>query len=420
MLFKLLSLFLSIYFLVLFPCVSQGFSDTLSLHEAIRMALERNPEIIASRKKLDAVRAQLTQARALPDPEFELEYEELPGSFSIGKFGERNIGFTQSIEFPVKWWLRNRVAGYRVNAVKFSVFEMTRLEVKTKVKIAYDRILLGKTILEYAKQNLGLAQGFLEKASVRFEAGDVSQLEVLRAEVEVGRAQNQVTIAHNKLSVPKAELNTFLARDIQSPLEVIGDLVFHPFEANLVNLKNIALLSRPDLQGSEMSYAESQTQRSAVLSSVVPDFNVGIFRQTINDPVVRESFWHVSFGLKIPLWAMFRQRGEIAEVSAEVGRAKAEKDALRSRILLEVHSAFLDLKAAEEQVSLFQDRTVRVAEQAYEMASQSYHEGKATYLEILDAQRVLNETRIEYAETLFKYRLGLTILERSIGKDIAE
>ena len=53
-------------------------------------------------------------------------------------------------------------------------------------------------------------------------------------------------------------------------------------------------------------------------------------------------------------------------------------------------------------------------------AAERLYSEKATYLEILDAQRVLNETRIEYAETLFKYRLGLTILERSIGKDIAE
>lgn len=406
-------------FLIFILSTGQVSAGILTRQKAIQVALEYNPEVIAAQKEWDAARARVYQARALPDPELKMEYEELPGKFLLGKFGERNIGFTQRIEFPLKWWLRNRAVSLSADAVRMSAFEMTKLEVATKVKVTYDRVLLGIKILEYTEQNLKFAQNFLQKAMVRFEAGDVPQLDVLRAEVEVGRAENRVTVTRNALSVSRAELNTLLVRDIQIPFEVNGELVYHPLEIDLDRLKDISLERRPDLLGSEITLSAVQARRSTVLSSVVPDLNLGIFRQTIGELTNRQGFWHVSFGLEIPLWAMFRQRGEIAEASAEVSRAKADKDAIHFQVLLEVERAFLNLKAAGAQVRLFQKRTLRVAERAYEMASRSYQEGKATYLELLDAQRVLTETRVEYVEALFDYRSSLATLERSIGGDIA-
>lgn len=395
-------------------------AEELSRAEAIRIALENNPEVIAAEKEWDIARAQVVQARGFPDPEFELEYEEVPGSLSLGKFGERNVGLSQRIEYPMKRWYNKRAAHYRADALKFSAFEMKKLETVTNVKQAYDRILLGKKILEYTESNLQLAQNFMKKSRIRFEAGDISKLGVLRAEVEVGRAQNQLTVARNELLMPKAEMNMLLARDIETPLDVSDDFVFNPPELDLGRLKSAALENRPDILGSEMSIIESQIRRSAAKSSIIPDLNLGLFRQTISEPTGNEGYWRISFGLDIPIWAMFRQRGVMAEANADLGRVKAEKNALYYRALLEVERAFLTVKAAEEQVRLFREKTLHVAEQAYEMASLSYEEGKATYLELLDTQRLLTETRIEFAETLFHFRSGLTALERSVGGEIAD
>ena len=90
-------------FMILAGGITSIEAEPLTRSEAIRLALERNPEVIVARKEWDAARARVSQARALPDPELELEFEELPGRFSLGQFGERNIGATQTIEFPVKW-----------------------------------------------------------------------------------------------------------------------------------------------------------------------------------------------------------------------------------------------------------------------------------------------------------------------------
>ena len=395
-------------------------AEELSRDEAILIALENNPKVIAAKNEWEAAQAQIIQTRGLPDPEFELEYEEVPGSMSIGKFGERNLGLSQRIEYPMKRWYKKRAAVTRADAMKFSALEMKKLETVTNVKLVYDRILLGKKILEYTESNLRLAQSFLEKASIRFEAGDISKLEVLRAEVEVGRAHNQVTVARNELLLPKAELNMLLARDIQTPLDVLDDLMFNPPDLELGKLKRTAMENRPDIRGAEMSINELQINRSAAKSSLIPDLNLGVFRQTIAEPNGNEGYWRIRFGVDIPIWSLFRQRGVMAEANAEIGRVTAEKNALYYQALLEVERAFLTVKASEDQVRLFREKTLSVAEQAYEMANLSYEEGKASYLELLETQRLLTETRLEFAETIFRFRSGLTALEKSVGGEMKD
>ena len=412
--------FLTVAFSVA-PCtVSLGCAEILTRDDAIRIGLERNPGIIAAWNEWEAARAKLLQARALPDPEFELEYEELPGSLNLGSFGERNLGIVQTIPFPVKWMLHNRAAGQHTEAVRNSTFEVKKLEVRTAIKVLFDRILLGKTILVYVEQNLELTKAFQAKTKVRFNAGDVSMLDVLRAEVELGRAQSRVTTAKNDLSIFGAELNTMLARDTQSSFDVSGELVFRPLDIELESMKKTALENRPDLNGAEKSFEESQTLKKLAVTSIVPDMNVGAFRQTLRDTAGREGYWHLSVGFDIPLWAMVRRRGEIAEAAAEVGRSNALKQSLRNQALLEVENAYRNLKSLEEQVELYREKTLDAVEKSYEMANRSYQEGKATYLELLEAQRILTETRIEYAEILFRYSSELSILERSVGKDIDE
>ena len=80
----------------------------------------------------------------------------------------------------------------------------------------------------------------------------------------------------------------------------------------------------------------------------------------------------------------------------------------------------MQLRNAEEQVQLFQGTIVAAAERAFEVASRSYREGKATYLDALEAQRSLIEVREEYASALFDHRAALAQLEWATGGELAE
>ena len=180
----------------------------------------------------------------------------------------------------------------------------------------------------------------------------------------------------------------------------------------------MALENRPDLRGAALYIESLEAGKSEKKASIFPDLAIGIFRQTITEPLGRENFWHLTLALEIPIWAFYRQRGSIQEASAEIRQAASQQASLRSNILLEVETAIHEFTAAREQMELFNVRVLSLAEKSYDMALRSYEEGKATYLELMDAQKALTETRIEYTETLFNYRSAVIGLERYIGKDI--
>ena len=194
--------------------------QSLTRDEAVRLALAQNPEVKAAHQAWEGAQARARQAGALPDPEFELEYEELPGFGDVGDFGERNIGVVQRIESPLKWWHRRKAGKQQAQATRLLALETTRQDVRLRVSVAFDRIVLHQNILQHTRKNLALARDILRKARIRLQAGDVPQLEVMRAEVEAGRATNQVTAAQNNLSAAQAVLNTLLAR----PLDALAGL----------------------------------------------------------------------------------------------------------------------------------------------------------------------------------------------------
>ncbi|MCE2447735.1 MAG: TolC family protein [Candidatus Latescibacteria bacterium] len=380
--------------------------------EAIRLVVERNPQVEAARNAYEAARARARQAGALPNPEF--EFEELPKLGSSGDHGEHTIGVSQRVEFPLKWWHRFQAGRQHAEAARLAVFEMAKLDISLQAKQAYDRIALQKSLLQHARQDLDLAQNILRQAHIRFKAGDVSQLDVMRASVEVGRATNRRTAAQNDLSVAKTALNALLARPLQTPFALADSLVYQPVETHLDQLTAAALKQRPDLAGTELQLKALQSQQAAATAAYWPDLNVGLALQQQHGGHEEDS-WLLRFSMEVPLWAFSRQRGERAEAKAEVAKVAAERDVVRYQVLLETEQAYLDLKTAEEQVILFQGQILPEAKRAFAVAGRSYDEGKLTYLELLEAQRTYIETQIEYAQALFEYRMATAALERAIA-----
>lgn len=411
--YTVFNLFVAI--VALSAAVRPASAQVLTRSEAVQIALDNNPRVTAGLEAWRAAKARRLVALALEDPELEIEYEELPGVFDTGQFGERNIGITQRIESPVKWWFRQRAYGHEAESVRYSAFEATRLEVATQAKVLFDRLLADQKMLASSVDNLRLARDFAQKTRTRFESGDVSRLEPMRAEVQVGLAETQLADAQAGLTTSKASLNTVLGRDVSTPVEIAGELSLSSETLDLDTLKSLAMARRPDLLGGRQSLMSARSSQSGTVASLVPDLRLSISRQTVVGTNSRSKFWRTSFGIEIPVWALFRQRGEVSGAAAEVRQAEAENKDIRQSAMLEVESRFAALVAARRKAELFQTGILKLADASYEATSESYRQGKATYLDLLEAQRTLTETRIANFESIFDYRRALAELEQATG-----
>ena len=390
-------------------------AEPLTRTRAVQIAVENNPQVAAAEAEWRGAKFRRWVALAPADPELELEFEELPGVFDTGKFGERNIGITQRIESPLKWWFRQRSLAQGAESIRYSALEVTRLEVATRTKVLFDRLLTDQEMLVSSEDNLRLAKDLAKRARTRFESGDVARLEMIRADVQVGLAESQLADALARLSTSRASLNTVLGRNVAVPVEISGELSLASKTFELDALRSLAIARRPDLLGGRQSLLSARSSQSGTVASLVPDLNLSISRQTIVGPTSRSSFWRTTFGIELPVWALFRQRGEISMAKAEVRQTEAEYSGLRQRAMLEVESRFAALTAARKKAELFQTGILKLARMAHEATSESYRQGKATYLDLLEAQRTLTQTRIAYFESIFDYRRALAGLEQATG-----
>src|SRR5262245_14285185 len=115
--------------------------EKLTLQQAIQLAMANNPQVLTAQKQVDAARARILQAEAIPNLGFGLHWDETPSNFDITAAGERNIGFVQPFEFPGKRGARRRVA--RIDQQCFEAnLRRTSVLLSAEVKRAYCRAWL--------------------------------------------------------------------------------------------------------------------------------------------------------------------------------------------------------------------------------------------------------------------------------------
>jgi len=388
--------------------------EGLTLQGAITIALQRNPNIQAALKRYEAAVARIRQAKAFPEPALYWDSDLQPSFFGFSRSAESYVGISQLIEFPGRRHFRGKVAESEAD-VAYSDADIAKLELILQVKITFYEVLLAQERQSYARENLTLAQDFLEKAQIRYQAGSVARFEVLRAEVEVARAENQLRIATNEVDLAKAKLNFLLYRKLEEPIEPEGELERPPYAPELTQLFKEAEQKRPELKGVRYTIKAEEHAGSLAKLSYFPDLDLQLTRHYLQD---EGTFWDVVFSFSLPIFFWQRQQGEIAEARARISSLQAESAYLANLIFLEVKDAHLRVLATQDRIKLYKEKILKEAEEIYRIAIRSYQEGEIGYLEVLEARRTLMGIRLSYADVLFENQVSVAELEKATAADL--
>ncbi len=385
--------------------------NTFSLEKCLETAVQNNPLILSSLQQHAAARARIRQALAFAQPSLEYDSDLQPKFFNFQDTAETYVGFSQSLEFPGKRFLRGKIASREADEVMAEI-DLLILDVAFQVKEAFYNLLLAQEKHIYASQNLELSQDFLQKTNLKHEAGDVARVEVLRARVEAATAANEVRAAKNEINLGKARLNFLLARRKFAPIEISGDLKRAAIPLDLEKLKQKALSFRPEVKKAEVSLKRESLQKTQAWMNYLPDLDLSVSKHWIDG---EGSFWDATLSVPIPLFFWQPARGEIAEAQANIQSLMKEAEHIKNSVSLEVEEAFTSALSAHNQIQLFEEEILTQAEEVYNMFLFSYQEGEIGGIELIDARRTMMEARKSYADALFNYDVALAALEKSIG-----
>lgn len=374
----------------------------LTLEEAVSIALARNPEVLRAQKELEAAGGRQLQQSGYAFPELVFRDEGL-GLGSDHGDKELSFGVEQLIEFPGKRSLRKEAAGYDRGAAAAEL-DRVKQTVAAGVKGAYFKTLYSQKVLEATNGLLAILRKYQEMAAVRFEAGQVTSLDVLRGRLEFLKVQGEIIEARRSLRESRLALSRLTGQDGSSPPASVADIISPSVTKDLATLEREAE-TRPSLRAAELRRERAGIVARLARKNAYPDFTVGLYY-----PSLRTSAWGFSVGATIPVWRD-RIRGEVLEADALNEAEAAALASRRQKILYSLHAAFADVKASEEQLALFEKSVLGEVDSLLDTGITQYQYGKIDALNLFDLYRLYRSTRLEYLGALERHELALVELE---------
>jgi cobalt-zinc-cadmium efflux system outer membrane protein len=386
----------------------------LSIQEAVTTALQHNPEILAAQKNLLISQGKTLQAEALSVPSVVFSNEGMSFRKKADGQGETelSLGVEQFLEFPGKRALRGTIGRFSEGQASLEL-DRIRMLVRARVKKAYYRVVLFRRTLESLENASSLLDQFIENILVKYRTGGASYSDVLRAKVEKARLRNQIIAEQKEAVTARAELNLLLGRKGDESMLLTTDIAYLPLDKDLPTLKDEARTTSPTLNIVASRRRQSESALKLAFKSRLPDFLVGLYF-----PSLRTGAWGFSVGISVPLWRT-KQRGEIMEAEAvrEIALISVEKE--ERRIMARLETAYSSVRAAEEQVKIFEQQLLKEVEDELKLGISHYQYGKIEFFNLLDLYRTFAAVRLEHLKSLYLYLVSLADLEVA-GEEYAD
>jgi len=308
---------------------------------------------------------------------------------------------------------RERIASKEALSARAELSSRT-LDVSQMIKEAFfDYAFLDESV----RINMGIKELLLDAAKTaeaRYATGQVPQQDVLKLNVERSMVTNEIIALEAEKEVAAARLKSLLDRPQKSELASPGELPKERAAFDTNELIDTAVASSPDVKMAEAAAQAGELGADLAGKNYYPDFMVGIA------PIQRDGRfdnYDLMFQMNIPIWrGKYDSQAKEAKAAATSARSRLANE--KNRKGFEVKSAAIQVGASDRARELYETTLIPQVELSYESALRNYQAGKIDLITLLDTERELRRTRIEYLRTILGYNKRLAALERAVGADI--
>ena len=323
---------------------------------------------------------------------------------------EIGASYSETIELGGKRKLRQNVADLAVSAAEAQFADTMRRGIAAVKRLYFDA-LLARYSVDIAIENRQTFEQLVQFNVARFQQGAIAESEVIKVRLE--RIKFDTAIKQAELIQRQATIR-LLERLGESGFtkDIVGQMDFRQFNADLSSLKETALAERPDIQAAERELAAANERLVLEQARAKPDVTpfVGYKRLAQDNTIL--------FGVSVPLKTRDKNQAGIARALADQKAAQSQLQLIRNRAVAEVESAYAAFETARDQVQTFRNELLNEADESRSIALAAYQEGATQLLPLLDAQRTRSEVRQQYFRTLFDYQTSLIDLELAVGKEL--
>jgi cobalt-zinc-cadmium efflux system outer membrane protein len=389
-----------------------------ALASIVQQVLERNPEIQAARRTVDAKKARIPQSRAWADPRISLSYAGNvvpPLSLMRGDpSSTRQVMAEQEIPYPGKTRLRGGIATKEAEAETWACEGVWR-RVVSETKQAYFDLYFVQQSLSTLSKDREILEKFEKIAEARYSVGKAAQEDVLRTQVELSKLIERQTLLDQMQQTFQAQLNSLRDIPVGDPVDTVATLQPSALSYSLDELEAAALSNFPALKQQRSMIAANNLGVDLAKKEVRPDFSLGYaWMQRSAQP----DMYGITFSTTLPIFRRNKQDQAIVEAAANLESSRRMEASELAVLRYRVKQEYLQAEAAKKLLSLYQTGIVPQSSLALESSLSTYQVATTDFLMVLTNFTTVLDYELAYQEQLANHEKSLARLEELTALDL--
>jgi cobalt-zinc-cadmium efflux system outer membrane protein len=398
---------------------------TITLDEAIQLALLHNHNMLAARTTIQQSEADERSANVRPNPSLFADWEYLPlgspahqnpavyGGQSTADYLHNNtegdIGLSYLIE-------RGRKRQHRLQAAKDLTAQTRSLVADNERTLTFNvaslfvSAQLAQSMIELAEKDLVSFRKTVELGELRYNKGAISEDDYLKIKLQLLQFETDYQQAQLAKVQALSDLRQLLGYESVAPdYDVAGAFEYQPIQGNLEDFQLKALQNRPDLRAAQQGVTAARSQYEVQKTIAKPDVTVQANYSHVN------AINAVTFYGSIPFPIFNRNYGQIEHTRIAITQAQEQEKAANGQTLTDVRDAYEALRVSDRVVQFYQSSYLDVAQKDRDIAEYAYQRGAVSLLDFLDAERNYRTTQLAYRQALDSYLLAVEQLRQAVG-----
>ena len=342
-----------------------------------------------------------------------------PMEIKVGR--DNNITTSASASMPIvnaQLWESLKLSGLDVE-LAVEQARSSKIAMVKQVKQAFYAVLLAEKSLDVVTNVYDNAQKNYEKTLQRFNVGKASEVERLRAQVTMMNAEPNVSSAENAVLLATWQLKAVMGIDLNTEVEVVGNLddyttqLLSPYISEEDLSKNSSLLQL-GIQG-RMLESTIRMQKKQYIPTLAANINYNY--NAMGDDELR---WFPSstaaVSLSIPIFDGLQKHYNIkqSKINKNMLDLQREDTERNLRVAIRNYNDQMALCIKNYQAA---NATVGIAQKSYDISEKMYEVGKATMVELNDAQVSLMQAQLTQAQAVYNFMVAKASLDELIGKE---
>lgn len=407
-------------------------TQTLTISAAMNETLAKSPRAEAVRLQLGITKSQLVRATELPNPTIFMD-NGYKAEFTY------RYGVVTPVEMPWKLAFRILAAKRQIKQVDFEI-RNALWRLRGDIRRAYTELVVAQETYETLVDLADLSARLLEVAQKRFQAGDVPELDVLKARLAANQNNVDRDVGARRVVLARQQLAVILGRAVDTPVEVprlspfklqaeVIDLLpdFARPLPPLSDLLGVAIDNRLELKALKQAIKTNQANLKVAIGNILPNPSIGAGSSVVNGPAIdftqlspgdpppRNGFhgYFIQLYQELPIFNF--QQGDISQYRNTIKQLRGQVLAQQNIITQEVSGAYQKLLAARQKLQTYQEKLLADSAEVARLSRRSYEVGQSDITSTLLTQQANIQVRYQYLDAVNAYQQAFTDLEQSIG-----